>query len=123
VGISSGFFRAPSAHVKSAHMTTTAPPEIKVKKKLELVFKVEPPYRVMIHNDDVTPMDFVVDVLMQIFNLSFEDSEAVMYSAHINGRALVVVCPEPIARDLVKKARAAASGAKFPLRFSVMPDE
>ena len=104
-------------------MTTTAPPEIKVKKKLDLVFKVEPPYRVMIHNDDVTPMDFVVAVLMQIFNLSFEDSEAVMYSAHVNGRALVVVCPEPIARDLVKKARAAASGAKYPLRFSVMPDE
>lgn len=104
-------------------MTSTAPPEIERKQKLDLVFKVEPPYRVIIHNDDVTPMDFVVDVLMRIFNLSFEDAEAVMYSAHINGRALVVVCPEPIARDLVTKARAAASAAGFPLRFSIVPDE
>ena len=104
-------------------MTQTAPQEIQRKQKLDVVFKVVPPYRVIIHNDDVTPMDFVVDVLMQVFNLSLDSAADVMLTAHMQGKALVVVCPEPLARELVGKAHAAARGAKFPLRFSLEPDE
>ena len=41
-----------------------------------------PLYRVIIHNDDVTPMDYVVYVLRQVFLLSGSNAVQVMYTAH-----------------------------------------
>ena len=51
--------------------------------------ELERPYRVIIENDDVTPMDFVVLVLLTIFELAYERAEEVMYQAHLKGRAYV----------------------------------
>ena len=50
---------------------------------------IEPPFRVLIHNDEVTPMDFVVAVLRAMFELAIERAEAVMLTAHYTGGALV----------------------------------
>ena len=47
----------------------------------------------IIENDDVTPMDFVVLVLLTIFELSYERAEEVMYQAHLKGRAYVATLP------------------------------
>jgi len=55
-------------------------PEIEIDKESET--ELEPLYRVIIHNDDVTPMDFVVNVLTSIFFLSQPDALEVMYTAH-----------------------------------------
>ncbi|MCP5100214.1 MAG: ATP-dependent Clp protease adaptor ClpS, partial [Chloroflexi bacterium] len=50
---------------------------------------VEPPFRVLIHNDDVTPMEFVVMVLTRIFQLTLPEAEQVMLIAHFTGIAHV----------------------------------
>ena len=49
--------------------------------------ELDPPYRIVIHNDDVTPMDFVVHVLTSIFELSRVEAEVVMLTAHYTGLA------------------------------------
>ena len=54
---------------------------------------LEPLVRVMIHNDDVTPMDFVISVLERIFFLSQPDVMDVMLTAHFTGMVLVQVLP------------------------------
>jgi ATP-dependent Clp protease adaptor protein ClpS len=79
----------------------------------------EPPYRVIIHNDDVTPMDFVVGVLLRIFLLSGPRALQVMYTAHINGSAYVQTLPKAEALLRVHRAELTARLEGFPLMFTV----
>jgi len=82
----------------------------------------EPLFRILIHNDKVTPMDFVVHVLVTIFALPRPNAEHVMYSAHLTGTAYVQTLPAPEARLRINKARFAASLKSYPLRFSMEPE-
>jgi ATP-dependent Clp protease adaptor protein ClpS len=84
--------------------------------------KLEPLYRVIIHNDDITQMDFVVNVLMSIFMLSQRGSMAVMLTAHYDGTAYVQTLPKSEAEKRVNKAHFAAGLEGYPLHFSIEPE-
>lgn len=84
---------------------------------------LEPPWRVMVHNDDVTPFDFVIHVLVTIFKLSQEIAEHVTLTAHLTGQAHVVTRPKREAEMLVAKAHFAARLEDYPLTFTVEPEE
>ena len=84
---------------------------------------LEPLYRVLIHNDDVTPYDYVIAVLRTIFNLSHELAEHVTWVAHTSGVARVVTLPRRKAQRLVDKAHMAARLDGYPLTFSLEPDD
>jgi ATP-dependent Clp protease adaptor protein ClpS len=77
------------------------------------------PVRIFIHNDDVTPMDFVVHVLVGVFLLPVVNAEQVMYSAHLNGRAYVQTLPAGEAHRRIGNACFAARLRQFPLQFSM----
>jgi ATP-dependent Clp protease adaptor protein ClpS len=79
-------------------------------------------HRVLIHNDDVTPFDFVIVVLRSVFQLSHEIAEHVALTAHLTGLALVLVRPKAEAERLVARAHMAARIEGFPLSFSLEPD-
>ena len=68
----------------------------------------EPPYRVIIHNDDVTPMDFVTHILVTVFCIPLENASMIMYTAHLKGSAYVQTLPKPEARRRINKAHFAA---------------
>ena len=85
--------------------------------------ELESPYRVLIHNDDVTTMDFVVQVLQSIFELLFDRAESVMLAAHRDGVAYVASYPKEEARSRVDRAHALARAVGYPLKFTVEPDE
>lgn len=84
--------------------------------------ELEPLYRVIIHNDDVTPMDFVVNVLTSIFQLAQRDAMEVMLTAHYNGSAQVQILPKSEAEKRVNKAHFAAGLEGYPLHFSIEPE-
>ena len=84
--------------------------------------ELERPYRVIIQNDDVTPMDFVVLVLLTIFELEIERAMSVMLDAHNNGRALVRTLPLEDAQQRVYSAQSLAREAGYPLSFYLEPD-
>jgi ATP-dependent Clp protease adaptor protein ClpS len=84
--------------------------------------ELERPYRVIIENDDVTPMEFVTLVLLTIFELSYERAVHVMLEAHYNGRAYVVTLPFEEAQQRVYTAQSIARDAGFPLSFYLEPD-
>ena len=92
-------------------------PQIKIieESKTEL----EPLYRVIIHNDDVTPMDFVVHVLTSIFFLLQPDAMEVMLTAHFKGAAYVQTLPKAEAQKRINKAHFAAGLEGYPLHFSM----
>ena len=50
---------------------------------------IEPPYRIFVHNDDVTPFDFVIIALQRFFDLTLLAAEQVTYIAHVSGLAYV----------------------------------
>ena len=53
-----------------------------------------PPYRVILHNDDVNTMDHVVRALRAaVPRLSEPEAVRIMLEAHHTGRAVVIVCP------------------------------
>ncbi len=82
----------------------------------------EPLYRVIIHNDDLTPMDFVVHVLATVFQIPEPNAGFIMYTAHLNGQAYVQTLPRPEAQRRISKARFAARLKGFPLEFSMEPE-
>lgn len=94
-----------------------------VEATVEQTVELEPPWRVIIHNDDVTPYDFVIHVLKTIFKLSGEIAEHITWIAHTTGKAHVVTRPKREAELLVAKAHFAARLEDYPLTFTLEPDE
>ena len=79
----------------------------------------EPPYRVSVHNDEVTPMDFVTHILVTIFFIPNENALTIMYTAHLNGSAYVQTLPKAEARKRINKAHFAARLRGYPLTFTM----
>jgi ATP-dependent Clp protease adaptor protein ClpS len=84
--------------------------------------ELEPLYRVIIHNDEVTPMDFVVAVLERIFFVSGVDAVQIMFTAHNTGLAYVQTLPKSEAQSRIGKAHFAAGLEGYPLRFTLEPE-
>lgn len=95
-------------------MNLQTTPEIETTEEQEQETELEPLYRVIIHNDDVTPMDFVVHVLMTIFFLTNPDAVEVMFTAHISGAAYVQTLPKSEAEKRINKAHFAAGLEGYP---------
>lgn len=85
--------------------------------------ELEKPYRVIIENDDVTPMDFVVMVLQSIFGLDVNRALQVMLQAHYESRAHVTTLPFEEAQERVYTAHSIAREAGYPLSFYLEPDD
>ena len=95
-------------------------PEIEITEETKTA--LEPLYRVIIHNDDVTPMDFVVNILTSIFMLAQPDALEVMLTAHYKGAAYVQTLPKTEAEKRINKAHFAAGLEGYPLHFSMEPE-
>jgi ATP-dependent Clp protease adaptor protein ClpS len=105
----------------------TSPPDTIVKPQTTFVVveqaELERPYRVIIQNDDVTPMEFVIFVLTTVFALAVQAAVDVMLMAHHHGEAVVAVLPYQEASDKVYRAHDLADQNGYPLRFYLEPAE
>jgi len=83
----------------------------------------EPPmYRVLLLNDDYTPMDFVVEILQEIFHKDRSEAERIMLNVHRKGAGLCGIYTYEIAETKVTRVRAKAKEAGFPLRCTMEPE-
>ena len=78
-----------------------------------------PPFRVLMHNDDYTTMDFVVTVLERIFFKSPSEATDIMLQIHQGGVGICGEYPHQIAESKVTKVHRMARERGFPLRCSV----
>lgn len=80
-------------------------------------------YKVILHNDDFTTMDFVVMVLAVVFRKNAADAERIMLDVHNHGQGVAGIYTYDIAKTKAYKATQMARAAGFPLRLSVAPAE
>ena len=73
-------------------------------------------YRVVLLNDDYTTMEFVVEVLMKIFNKNPGEATEIMLNVHRQGKGICGVYTLDIARSKVNAVRELARTHEFPLQ-------
>jgi ATP-dependent Clp protease adaptor protein ClpS len=82
------------------------------------VRKIAPRYRVLLHNDDHNPMEYVVQVLMKtVPSLTQPQAVDIMMEAHTNGLALVITCAQEHAEFYCETLKAHG------LMSTIEPDE
>ncbi len=75
-------------------------------------------YRVILHNDHYTTMDFVVSVLMKIFQKSAAEATKIMLDVHKKGKGVCGVYVYDVAATKVAQVAKMAKEAEFPLKCS-----
>lgn len=83
--------------------------------------RVETPkkYKVILLNDDFTPMEFVVMVLTQYFNKTAEEAEKIMLEVHNKGAGIAGVFSREIAEMKVHQVTGLARRSQYPLKVTM----
>ncbi len=83
--------------------------------------QVETPslFKVLMHNDDYTTMEFVIEVLRDVFHKSATEAEKIMLTIHFQGVGHCGTFPYAIAETKADQVRLRARKAGFPLRCSL----
>jgi len=89
---------------------------------LELDLIAPKMYKVILHNDDYSTFDFVIQVLMEIFNKSNEEAVEITFRVDKDGYAVVGVYPKDIAETKVSLVKIMAKDNGYPL-LATMEEE
>ncbi len=89
--------------------------------KEEVKQKIKKPrmYKVLMHNDDFTTMEFVVEVLMTIFNKSLSDANKIMMDVHRLGKGVVGIYSYDVAHTKVLISTNLAKEEGFPFNITM----
>jgi ATP-dependent Clp protease adaptor protein ClpS len=93
----------------------------KIEEEVEVSLELEEPrlYRVLLHNDDYTSMEFVVEVLMSIFHKNAMEAEKIMFQIHEQGMGICGVYSFEIAQTKAEQVRRRAKQNEFPLLATI----
>lgn len=90
-----------------------------VKERTSSKIKEPRQFNVIMYNDDFTTMEFVVEVLVDIFHKDEVTAQAIMLNVHKKGKAVVGKYPYDIANTKVNSALLRAKNQGFPFRMTV----
>jgi ATP-dependent Clp protease adaptor protein ClpS len=76
-------------------------------------------WAVVLHNDDVTPMDFVVELLHYVFKLDLAQSTRLMLKIHTEGKGVAGVYPYEIAEQKYAEAMVLIRLSAMPLKITL----
>lgn len=97
--------------------------DVKIDEKIKRKFKEPSKYKVVFLNDNNTPMDWVVMVLMDIFKHSRTTAEKIMLTVHNDGSAVVGVYSHEIAEQKAVDTITASRRHGFPLQIDIEEDK
>ncbi len=80
-------------------------------------------YRVLVHNDDYTTREFVVDVLVGVFHHSEAKATEIMLHVHYTGVGVAGVFTREVAETKIALVERLAREREYPLHLSMEPDE
>ncbi len=76
-------------------------------------------YKVLLHNDDYTTMEFVVDVLMRVFHKPLEEAISIMWNVHKKGLGVCGIYPFEVAETKVATVIRMARENGHPLKCTM----
>ena len=85
--------------------------------------KPPPRYKVLLLNDDFTPMEFVVQVLETFFHLNREKATQIMLHVHTRGVGVCGLFARDVAETKAKEATELGKANGFPLYFTTEKEE
>ena len=97
----------------------TADNQARTEVKRRASTKRPPMYTVLMHNDDYTTMEFVVEALMTVFRKSPTEANRIMLNIHFKGSGVCGTYPYEVAETKVVKVHNLARKEGFPLRCSL----
>lgn len=86
------------------------------------VAKKPPLFKVLLHNDNYTTMDFVVEILRGVFNKPMLEAMSIMLNVHKSGLGIAGVYPAEIAETKIDRVHRLAQEQGFPLKCSMEPE-
>lgn len=107
-----------------SEMTMTRPDADVALEEMEELEITEPNlWRVIMLNDDVTTMDFVVGLLVLVFHKSPDEAVELMLAIHAQGSAVVGLYTHEVAEEKMETCLRAAQGEGFPLKVIIEEDK
>ena len=77
--------------------------------------RLAPQWKVILHNDEITTFEFVIELLLTLFRKSSQEAVALTYEVHNSGSAIVAVTSFERAELYVEQVRSLARGRGYPL--------
>ena len=94
-------------------------PDEHLKEKEDVKLKPPAKFQIVLHNDNYTTMDFVIEVLMAVFHKTLEEATLKMQEVHKKGQSLVGIYTREIAESKILQAQKMAEENGFPLKVTM----
>jgi len=97
----------------------------KFEEEIESHLELDEPqmFKVLLHNDDYTSMEFVVDILMSVFHKNSIQAEQIMFQIHETDKAVCGVYSFEIAQTKAQQVKHKAKENEFPLLATIEKDD
>ena len=92
---------------------------IVTKQKDKVKIKKPKNYKVVMYNDDYTTMEFVINILVSVFNKKLVEAEKIMLDVHERGKGIAGIYSRDIALTKVSIAMSMAKEKGFPFKLTV----
>ena len=93
--------------------------KVNIKDKVELEIKEPNKYNVIIHNDDYTSMEFVVQVLVGVFKKQVVEATKIMFDVHKKGRGIAGIYSYDVGITKIVQAMEMCEESGFPLKLTL----
>ena len=104
---------------KGVFMTMATDTEVKIDQKIEKIINEPGKYNVIFLNDNHTPMEFVIEMLVHIYKHSNETAQKIMLDIHNNGSGIAGTYTFEIAEQKGNETVTLARGNGFPLNIKI----
>ena len=92
---------------------------IVTKQKDKVKIKKPKNYKVVMYNDDYTTMEFVINILISVFNKKIAEAEKIMIDVHERGKGIAGIYSRDIALTKVSTAMSMAKEKGFPFKLTI----
>ena len=93
--------------------------KINIKEKVVIEIKEPTKYNVIIHNDDYTSMEFVVQVLVGVFKKQVVEATKIMFDVHKKGRGIAGIYSYDVGITKIVQAMEMCEESGFPLKLTL----